>query len=718
MNQLTTKWGREVNAENVLPEYPRPALVRERWRSLNGLWEYAIAEENGADAKRAFTSCDAGAAKTAQTAAAETKCGVPPVMRPGRWDGQILVPFSPESALSGVQRTVRPGQALFYRRQFALPEEFGDGRVLLHFGAVDQECAVYVDNVPVGTHAGGYLPFTCDITAALGAAQTESAAAQGSMEFAEVAAAAQGRVEAAEVAAAAQGSAEAVGNAAARHELLVRVTDWTEQRPHARGKQRLGRGQFPALFYTPQSGIWQTVWLESVPERYIEALRITPLYDESAVRIEARLCGRRAECALARDEMRFDGESTARRGEQRGRQSTVQEKTAETLSVTIFDGGRPVAQARGAAGEPLTISLPDFCPWSPEEPHLYEAEARLCGAAVSMRKAPDRVRSYFGMRKVEARRDRHGVPRFFVNGKPYFFNGVLDQGYWPESLMTPPSDEALEADLRLVKRLGFNTVRKHVKIESERFYYHCDRIGLFVWQDMPNGGGLYQMAFTTVLPNLLGRLVRRIGDGAAHYRLFRREDAQGRRQYRADLQAMAARLYNFPCIAVWVPFNEGWGQFDAREATALLRREGGARLVNEACGWFDQGGGDMYSIHNYMRRLRVRPQPERVVALTEYGGYAWPVAGHLFCEQKFGYRHYRSRAELTAAYERLLSREIVPNLRRGLCSAIYTQLSDIESEINGLVTYDRAVEKMDGARVAAANRAVREAFEKAAEQSS
>ncbi|MDO4285312.1 MAG: glycoside hydrolase family 2 TIM barrel-domain containing protein [Eubacteriales bacterium] len=662
MKQLRTKWGKRFDREHIWQEYPRPSMVRDSYLNLNGAWEYAIVEEG----RREGAGSGADAGKTER-----------------KWDGEILVPFSPECALSGVERELKPRQYLLYRRRIKLPEGFWRNperdRILLHFGAVDQECAVYVDNELVGEHTGGYLPFTFDVTQALRrSAKRRRCAGREEAE--------RDRVNAADCADAADCPeavccANAAGCAGAGseevHEIFVRVSDWTEERPHARGKQRLDRrGEFPDLFYTPQSGIWQTVWMECVPERFIRSVRITPLYDESAVRIEAEIAGRHG-----------DGNRD------------------ERLEAVILDGGQEIARAE-SGGDSLTIPMTGFTPWSPEHPHLYDVRLTLhremCEGADGETDT-DVVRSYFGMRKLEVRRDVHEIWRFFVNNRPYFFNGVLDQGYWPESLMTPPSDEALAADIRMAKELGFNTIRKHVKVETERFYYHCDRIGMFVWQDMPNGGGRYRMAFTTVLPNALGNLVRAVGDGPARYGLFGRADAEGRAQYRRDLRGMVETLYSHVCIAAWVPFNEGWGQFDAGKATRMLRSLDGTRLINEACGWFDQRGGDMYSIHNYLRRLRVRPQKERVVALTEYGGYAWPVEGHLEREKEFGYRYYRSSEELTAAYERLLEREILPNLGRGLSAAVYTQMSDIETEINGLITYDRAVVKMDGGRLAAAH---------------
>ena len=362
------------------------------------------------------------------------------------------------------------------------------------------------------------------------------------------------------------------------------------------------------------------------------------------------------------------------------------------MRLAVLDRGGKIGQAEITVRQEKEIKkvisqeikLDGFKPWTPDTPHLYD---------VIIRYGEDEVRSYFGMRKLSTGRDGKGILRFFLNNKPYFFNGILDQGYWPESLMTAPSDEALVYDIIKLKEMGYNTIRKHVKIEAERFYYHCDRLGMMVWQDMPNGGGEYNMVFVTHLPNASDRFARGVSD--RHYGIFKRKDGEGRRQYYTDLKNMVSTLYNYPSIAVWVPFNEGWGQFDAAKATKEVREIDSGRLINEACGWFDQGGGDMYSIHNYRHKLKVKPQQDRVVALTEYGGYAYPVEEHLSCKKEFGYQHYHSTEELTQNYKRLWEEEIYPNLQYGLCSAIYTQTSDIEEEINGVLTYDREIVKLD-----------------------
>lgn len=601
MIQLTSRWGKEIDPGNILQEYPRPNLVRDSYFNLNGEWECRINESETADF----------------------------------YDETIIVPFSPESMLSGVGKIVMPHQRLHYRKKFTLPEGFKKSRVLLHFGAVDQECSVFVNGIRVGGHKGGYLPFHFDITDSL---------RQG------------------------------------ENVLTLSVTDRTEQSPHARGKQKLQKkGKYASLFYTPQSGIWKTVWMESVEKAYIEDVRITPLYDDSSVRFEITVLNA---CKTSGAE--------ASGGKASGGE------TSGTVRLAVLERGVEIGQAEITVRQEKEIKqvisqeikLDGFKPWTPDTPHLYD---------VIIRYGEDEVRSYFGMRKLSTGRDGKGILRFFLNNKPYFFNGILDQGYWPESLMTAPSDEALVYDIIKLKEMGYNTIRKHVKIEAERFYYHCDRLGMMVWQDMPNGGGEYNMVFVTHLPNASDRFARGVSD--RHYRIFKRKDGEGRRQYYTDLKNMVSTLYNYPSIAVWVPFNEGWGQFDAAKATKEVREIDSGRLINEACGWFDQGGGDMYSIHNYRHKLKVKPQQDRVVALTEYGGYAYPVEEHLSCKKEFGYQHYHSTEELTQNYKRLWEEEIYPNLQYGLCSAIYTQTSDIEEEINGVLTYDREIVKLDEEQV-------------------
>ncbi len=590
MKSLTTRWGRDLDASRVKPEYPRPNLVRDSYINLNGPWELCLNRSP----------------------------------EPGDYDREILVPFPPEAPLSGVGVVLQPEDWLHYRRAFTLPEGFDRGRVLLHFGAVDQECEVAVNGTPVGNHRGGYNAFSLDITGALRPGENI---------------------------------------------LTVRAKDVTEHAPYARGKQKLSRsGKYASIFYTPCSGIWKTVWLESVPERYITGLRITPLFHEGKVRLE------------------------------------IEASAPGPASVRISLGGDEAWRGEVMTGAPEEIDLPGFAPWSPETPNLYDVDIAF---------GEDAVRSYFGMRVFEMKPDAKGIVRFWLNGKPFFFNGLLDQGYWPDGLLTAPSEAALEYDILSLKGLGYNTLRKHVKVEEERFYYLCDRLGMVVWQDMPNGGGEYNMFFVTELPNAFDWFARGVADD--RYDWFAREDEAGKAQFGLELDGMVRQLYNYPCIALWTPFNEGWGQFDAPKATARIRAIDSTRLINEACGWFDQGGGDLHSIHNYIHKLKVKPKPPRAVALTEYGGYSWAVEGHVPCEKEFGYQAYRSREELTKNYRRLWNEEIFPNLERGLSAAIYTQVSDVEEEINGVLTYDREVVKLDADAVRQLNRKLYEDFDRLTE---
>lgn len=586
MKQMMTKWGRELDVRSVKQEYPRPNMIRDSYINLNGYWDCCINHSTGCDA----------------------------------YDRTILVPFPPESVLSGVGVIVRPEEYLHYRKVFTLPDGFDRGRVLLHFGAVDQECAVYLNGKKLGEHRGGYLPFHFDLSGAL---------------------------------------------ADGENELTLCVRDQTEKAPYARGKQRLKRnGLCSSLFYTPVSGIWKTVWLESVPGDYVTGVRMNPRYDDAQIEMQ------------------------------------VNTTCPATAKVTISFEGENVFEGDIATDRKIRIDLPDFKPWSPEKPNLYD---------VAIEYKEDVVTSYFGMRIFEQKKDTKGIRRFYLNKKPFIFNGLLDQGYWPDGILTPPSDAAYEYDIRTLKDMGYNTLRKHIKIEEERFYYLCDKIGMVVWQDMPNGGGEYNMLFVTALPNASDRIARGIRDN--RYKLFARGDAEGRAQFYRELEGMIDLLHNYPCIALWTPFNEGWGQFDAKIAAEKIRALDPDRLINEACGWFDQGGGDLYAIHNYLRRLKVAPKEDRVVALTEYGGYAYPVEDHTACEKSFGYRAYRSAEELTKNYRRLWEEEIIPNLRNGLSAAIYTQVSDVEEEVNGVFTYDREIVKLERDVVRTLNQRLYEAYE-------
>ena len=550
---------------------------------------------------------------------------------PAAWQGSILVPYSPEAPASGVGRTLQPGQWLHYHRLFAPPAGEG-GRVLLHFGAVDYACAVQVNGHLAGGHRGGYWPFTLDITDLL--------------------------------------------NGTGRNSLWVAVQDPTGHGTQARGKQTLRPG---GMFYPAQSGIWQTVWLERVPDNYIQTLTVTPDYDARTVTVRVH---------------------TAKPG------------GAVNLWAMVRAGGVTIAEDWGSDeadqdGE-VTLNIPEehFFPWSPDTPFLYDLTV---GTNQGEEAEFDTVHSYFALRKWSCAPDAHGVLRFCLNDKPILLNGLLDQGYWPEGLYTPPSDAAVERELSEVKALGFNLLRKHAKIEPQRWYYHCDRLGLIVWQDIVNGGSAYNLWFVTYLTNVLQPLLRRFPDGKAAYSLLSRAKPAGREEYAHELADTVQTLRCHPCIACWVPFNEGWGQFDAGKAVQALRTLDGTRLVDEASGWFDQGGGDVHSLHNYFYPLRIRPQ-KRTVALSEYGGIAWPMPGHEPPHKTYGYGTAKDRQELTARYKKLQLKTVLPQLEKGLSALVYTQLTDVEDEVNGLFTYDRAAVKPDANAVRSVNAALAAEF--------
>ncbi len=568
---MLTRWGRALDRDRPLPDYPRPQLVRERWVNLNGVWECAFTASSDA---------------------------------PTSYDDPIVVPFSPEAPLSGMDRQLQPDEWLWYRRTFTAPAPPPGGRVLLHFGAVDQSCTVWVNGREAGTHVGGYLPFSFDVTDHLGDSGTDL--------------------------------------------LEVRVRDLSETGFHARGKQRLDRG---TIWYTAQSGIWQTVWLEPVPASYVERLVLVPHLDRAA--LEVTVHGR--------------GSSTA-------------------ATVTVSTGGRPVGTAGLTAGVPAIVPLAEVHPWSPDDPHLYDVEVTL---------GEDRVTSYAGLRSFGVGTAEDGVPRLLLNGEPIVHVGVLDQGYWPDGLMTAPSDAAMVHDIEAMKALGFTMLRKHAKIEPLRWYAHCDRLGMLVWQDMVNGGGRYRHLVTT-LP-----ATRPMPLSDRWRTLFHRQDARGRAEFRQEVRDTVALLGNVVSLAVWTPFNEGWGQFDANEVAREVAALDPARQVNHVSGWVDQGGGDIWSFHCYLRPFRMprrwrrwSRRGRRVVALTEYGGHSMRVEDHDWSPREFGYHHAENPAELAAGFS-ALHEPLAQAVRAGLSATVYTQLADVEDELNGLLTYDRDVLKLE-----------------------
>lgn len=507
--------------------------------------------------------------------------------QPASYEGTIIVPFSPEAELSSVGRSLKSGQYLWYHRQFVIPGQFSGMNLLLHFGAVDQCATVWVNDRQAGSHQGGYLPFELDIT-------------------------------------------DYIENGMA--DIVVRVTDDTEKNGMTRGKQRSRRG---GIWYTPQSGIWQSVWLEAVPESYVKDLLIIPDFDGACVEISAEIVG-------------------------------------EELAYAHFNGESYLL--------PAVIPVPDFEAWCPENPKLY-------GFTVSC--GEDLVQSYFAMRKFSVEKDEKGVPRLFLNNKPYFHNGVLDQGYWPDGLYTAPTDEAMIYDISTAKAMGFNMLRKHIKVEPLRWYYHCDRYGMLVWQDMPCGGGKYNPLIVT-LP-----LITNIHLPDSLHALFGRGDSKGRAQFKSELGAMVNHLINCPCIAMWVVFNEGWGQFDAAKMYDFVHSIDPSRTIDHASGWHDQGVGKVVSRHVYFRPYYFKADKKgRAVLLSEFGGYNHHVSGHCFNNKNFGYKSFETPAQLEIAVEELYQKQIGPAKMEGLAAAVYTQLSDVEDELNGVLTYDRKVEKI------------------------
>ncbi len=551
---LMTRWATQVGPTNALVEYPRPQLVRAEWLNLNGLWDYSITP--------AFTT------------------SMPPA------EGQILVPFPIESALSGVMKRLDEKSTLWYRRTFTIPYPWRGRRGRLHSGAGEWRSHVWVNGPDIGGHSGGYDPFTFDITKELKWTGRES--------------------------------------------VVVAVTDPTEG-DQPRGKQsRKPEG----IFYTSTSGIWQTVWLEPVPETCIDGLRLTPDLAAGGIRI-------RAAVASFPDHM--------------------------SLEAVASVHGTNVSRVAGPPNSTLLLVVPQPRLWSPDDPFLYDLRVTLRrGSGVV-----DEVTSYFGLREVGLKRDAEGRTRIALNGGYIFEIGTLDQGFWPDGIYTAPTDEALRFDLEFLKRAGFNLVRKHVKVEPERWYYWCDKLGLLVWQDMPSGNN---------------------------------GTAEARQDFETELHWIIDGLYDHPAIVQWVIFNEGWGQYDTERLVGLVKQLDPTRLVDEASGWTDMRAGDMTDVHSYPEPVGLHPDAQRATVLGEYGGIGLGIRSHSWASKTWGYQTVVDGGQLQAWYTHLLQE--VWNLHKtiGLSAAVYTQLTDIESECNGLMTYDRAVMKLDPAVIHSANR--------------
>ena len=601
MKQLYTRWGRELDPQNVLPEYPRPLLRRSSYTNLNGYWDYAFTRE---------------------------------FKIPEKYDGQILVPFSPEAVLSGVSRQLMPDEYLWYRRIFIIEGWNGrksGRRLILHFGAVDQACAVYVNGQRAARHTGGYLPFEADITQLVRDGENE---------------------------------------------LIVAVKDLSDTSCHARGKQRLERG---GMFYTAQSGIWQTVWMEEVPETYIQTIESVTDPDAGTVRIRV----------TAAENNKYEGTEVKTSGHQEGDRASglpvqvqIHRPGLYTDSCEYSVDEEILCSGIGSAGEWIEIAIPDIMLWTCETPYLYFFTVTM---------GEDQAESYFAMRRFSVEKDEKGIPRICMNGEVQFQNGVLDQGYWPDGLYTAPSDEAMIFDITEMKRCGFNMVRKHIKIKPQRWYWHCDRLGIVVWQDMVNGGEAYRYWFVTYLATVMSWRNIKIKD--SHPWLLARRERTGRTEFVREMKETIRLLKGHPSICTWVIFNEGWGQFQTKELTRIAREADPDRLIDPASGWFDQGGGDLQSVHNYFFRLKVRPEKERAAVLSEIGGHTYREPDHSACEELYGYGACRDKEALGRAY-RELTKKVKKLIPQGLCASVYTQWTDIEEEINGVYTWDREVRKI------------------------
>ncbi|WKN42557.1 glycoside hydrolase family 2 protein [Tunicatimonas pelagia] len=557
---IMTRWAADVSPNTAYQEYPRPQMVREQWLNLNGLWEYAITDKDGG--------------------------------MPNEYQGNILVPFPIESALSGVKQMVQPHQKLWYRTTFTIPEDWSAESLLLHFGAVDWEATVYINGQNLGTHRGGYDPFTLEIQ--------QAASAEN------------------------------------EHEIIVEVWDPTDEGKQPTGKQTLNpRG----IWYTPTTGIWQTVWVEPVPTSYIEQIRLIPNIDEEKLTVAVQ---------------------------------TNDESTMSNVRLTALDGGQEVATQEGSDNLPIGLSITSPKLWSPDSPFLYDLTVELTDADGNV---VDKIESYFGMRKISVEKADDGYNRLFLNNEPLFQLGPLDQGFWPDGLYTAPSDAALKYDVEATKQMGFNMARKHVKVEPARWYYWCDKLGLLVWQDMPSGE----------------ERVRRDGEEI-------QRTSESAEQFETELTELIDDFYNHPSIVMWVIFNEGWGQYETARLTEWAKEYDSTRLINPASGWLDMGVGDVNDMHKYPGPGMPEVEDVRVAVLGEFGGQALVVPDHLWVtDLSKAPTHFKtstSADSLLMAYSSLYV-PLDSLKKQGLAAAVYTQTTDVESEVNGLMTYDRAVIKMD-----------------------
>lgn len=574
-DRIMTFWGENLDPENVLPEYPRPQLVRDRWINLNGLWEYAI------------TPVDAV---------------------PEKMDGHILVPFAVESALSGVGRSVTEHDALWYEREFSVPKDWAGSRIMLNFGAVDWKAEVYVNDELAGCHTGGYAPFSFDVTDLLLQGKTNS--------------------------------------------LKVKVTDGTDSWFQPRGKQV---SEPEGIWYTAVTGIWQTVWMEPVSESYVKSCHSVADIDASVLNVYV-------------DAVLTEGDA---------------------CEVVLMECGNVINKGRGTE---VSLHVPQMKLWSPDSPYLYDVEVNIVRDGAVL----DCVSGYAAMREISYRKDASGHKRMYLNGEPLFQYGPLDQGWWPDGLYTAPSDEALAFDIQKTKDFGFNMIRKHVKVEPARWYWHCDRLGMLVWQDMPSIEDNHE--------NVWGN---RAYDTGTDYPVTQ----EGKDNYYKEWGEVIAAFKGFPCIVVWVPFNEGWGQFDTEDVVQFTRAQDPTRLINYASGGnFVHCSGDILDLHNYPHPEMYLYDKEYINVLGEYGGIGWPVEGHLWQpERNWGYVQFKSADEVLDTYEKY-AEMLIDLIDDGFAGAIYTQTTDVEIEVNGLMTYDRKVVKLDQERLHAINTKVIESM--------
>ena len=576
-DKIKTAWAEQVSPDNALPEYPRPMMVRPEWKNLNGIWQYAITPKKD--------------------------------RLPEKYDGDILVPFCIESSLSGVQKEVGPDNVLWYEKTFSIPNQWKNGRVLLHFGAVDWQVDVWVNGVKVGSHTGGYVPFTFDITQVV---------------------------------------------KPKNNYIEMRVWDPTNSSYIPHGKQVVNPH---GIFYTAVTGIWQTVWLESVPNDYIQNVVSTPNVEQGTVNVEVSFTN------PTRDDM---------------------------YQVEVSYEGQPVALGKSINGQAVEVNMPEnFLRWTPDHPHLYDMKVSVLRNG----KTIDAVDSYFAMRSFGTEKDSNGITRLTLNGVPIFHFGPLDQGWWPDGLYTAPTDEALAFDIQKTKDLGFNMIRKHVKVEPARWYYHCDRIGMIVWQDMPSGGRGPQW------------ITDQYYQGPESLRTLESEEC-----YKKEWTEIINFLKSEPCIGIWVPFNESWGQFDTPEIVEMTKKLDPTRLVNPASGGNFYPCGDILDLHHYPEPKMVLYDPNRATVLGEYGGIGRKVEGHTWVkDQGWGYVEFDTEEKVTDTYEEYAN-QLYKMVFQGFSAAVYTQTTDCETELNGLMTYDRKVVKLDEDRLLKMNRKISHAL--------